>query len=214
MLLEKLEKQELISAPKWLTSNTLYLTIMGSMAYGVNNDDSDLDIYGFCAPPKNVVFPHTAGVIKGFGNQGEQFEQWQQHHIKSLDGKTEYDFAVYNIVKYFDLCMANNPNMLDSLFTPDNCVVHRTKVSDIVRENRRMFLHKGAWHKYKGYAFAQMKKIKGGANQSNEKRAANTEKFGYDVKFGYHVVRLIDRKSGRVGKECLRLCRSRWSPYH
>ena len=23
-----------------------------------------------------------------------------------------------------------------------------------------------------------------------------------------------DRKSGRVGKECLRLCRSRWSPYH
>ena len=23
-----------------------------------------------------------------------------------------------------------------------------------------------------------------------------------------------DRKSVRVGKECLRLCRSRWSPYH
>jgi hypothetical protein len=102
------------------------------------------------------VFPHTAGIISGFGSQGEVFEQWQEHHIKSPDGKKEYDFTVYNIVKYFQLCMQNNPNMLDSLFTPDNCVIHATPISKLVRDNRKMFLHKGSWHKYKGYAFSQM----------------------------------------------------------
>ena len=29
-----------------------------------------------------------------------------------------------------------------------------------------------------------------------------------------HATTSADRKSVRVGKECLRLCRSRWSPYH
>jgi predicted nucleotidyltransferase len=191
MIIKKLKAANLIDCPHWLPDNILYLTITGSMAYGVNTDDSDLDIVGFCAPERSVVFPHTAGIIKNFGNQGEQFDQWQMHHVKSEDGKKEYDFTVYSIVKYFDLCMANNPNMIDTLFTPENCVIHRTKVSDIVRENRKLFLHKGSWHKFKGYAFAQMKKIKGGANQSNPKRAEATAQFGYDVKFGYHVCRLM-----------------------
>ena len=29
-----------------------------------------------------------------------------------------------------------------------------------------------------------------------------------------NVILTADRKSVVVGKECLRLCRSRWSPYH
>ena len=34
--------------------------------------------------------------------------------------------------------------------------------------------------------------------------------YGRELGFGVSV----DRKERRVGKECLRLCRSRWSPYH
>lgn len=158
------------------------------MAYGVNNDESDLDVYGFCIPPKEIVFPHSAGFIQGFGEKPETFNVFDPHHIKSQDGRTSYDLAVYNIVRYFDLCMANNPNMIDSLFTADNLVIHRTKVSDMVRENRRMFLHKGAWHKYKGYAFTQMEKIKGGANKSNPKRAASTAEFGFMELLNQHSI--------------------------
>jgi predicted nucleotidyltransferase len=191
MIIQKLVDAGKLNCPKWLPDGTLYLTIMGSMAYAVNNDESDLDIYGFCAPPQEIIFPHTAGFIPGFGKKPEVFNVFDPHHIMSPDGRTSYDFGVYNIVRYFDLCMANNPNMIDSLFTADALVIHRTRVSDIVRENRRMFLHKGAWHKYKGYAFAQMQKIKGGANQSNPERAATTAEHGYDLKFAYHVVRLM-----------------------
>ncbi len=70
-----------------------------------------------------------------------------------------YDVQIYNIVKYFQLCMENNPNMIDSMFTPTNCVLHSTKVGNMVRERRRIFLHKGAWHTFKGYAYSQLHKM-------------------------------------------------------
>ena len=192
MLLDRLYKQNVIHPPKWLMPNCAYITIMGSQAYGVGNNDSDLDTYGFCLPPKEMVFPHLAGEIPGFGRQTAPFEQWQQHHVKDPSKEVEYDFVIYSIVKYFQLCMENNPNMIDSLFTPRNCVIHSTAISEMVRENRRMFLHKGAWAKFKGYAYAQMRKIRDKTSAQNEKRAASIAEHGYDLKFAYHIVRLLN----------------------
>ena len=191
MLLHDLQKHERIQPPSWLPNNCAYLTVMGSMAYAVSSDSSDMDVYGFCLPPKELVFPHLTGQIEGFGTQVQRFEQWQQHHIKAPDGVREYDFSVYSIVKYFQLVMQNNPNMIDSLFTARNLVLHSTTIAEMVRERRREFLHKGSWHKFKGYAYAQLGKIKSKSNHSNPKRAESIAKYGYDVKFAYHVVRLL-----------------------
>lgn len=187
-----LTRKGFIKPPKFVVSNTLYETIMGSVAYGVSNDTSDMDVYGFCIPPKEDVFPHLRGEIMGFGRQIQRFEQYQEHHIKDPSSQKEYDLTIYSIVKYFQLVMENNPNMIDSIFTPRRCVLHSTKVAEMVRDARKSFLHKGAWHKFKGYAYAQMSKIKNKTNSSNERRAEWIEKYGYDVKFAYHVVRLLD----------------------
>lgn len=192
MILDNLYKQNRIHPPKWLLHNTCYLTVIGSQAYGVTNDDSDLDVYGFCIPPKDLVFPHLAGEIPGFGKQIQRFDNWQEHHVQDPNKAVEYDFAVFSIVKYFQLCMENNPNVIDSLFTPRNCVIHSTAISEIVRENRRLFLHKGAWGKFKGYSYSQMAKIRTKSNASNPKRAASIEEHGYDLKFAYHIVRLLN----------------------
>jgi predicted nucleotidyltransferase len=162
---------------------------MGSDAYGVSSDSSDIDIYGFCVPQKHMLFPHLNVEVSGFGRQIQRFEVWQQHHVQA--NEKMYDFSIYGIVKYFQLLMDNNPNMIDSLFTPRRCVLHSTQIGEHVREHRRDFLHKGAWHRYKGYAYAQMSKISNKVNATNPKRAADIERFGYDVKFAYHVVRLL-----------------------
>jgi predicted nucleotidyltransferase len=159
----------------------------------VSGETSDVDVYGFCIPPKDIVFPHLAGEIPGFGTPRERFDRWQQHHVRPPDGReTTYDFQVFGVVRYFQLLMECNPNVIDSLFTPRRCVMHSTQVGEIVRENRKLFLHKGAWHKFRGYAYSQMHKIKGKVNASNPARAETIGKFGYDVKFAYHVVRLLD----------------------
>lgn len=193
MLLQKLRSAAVIHPPRWLVDNTIYLTQMGSVSYGVSGDSSDVDVYGCCVPPKDMVFPHLAGEILGLGRQKERFDQWQQHHVQPPDGReTTYDFQVFGIVRYFQLCMECNPNMIDSLFTPRRCVMHSTQIGEHMREHRKLFLHKGAWHKFRGYAYSQMHKIKGRVNASNPDREASIEKFGYDVKFAYHVVRLLD----------------------
>lgn len=188
-----LTQQGLIQPPKFLASNIHYETMMGSVAYGVSDDTSDLDIYGFCIPPKNVVFPHLNGEILGFGRQIKRFDQYQQHHINdpsARGGKGQsVDISIYNIVKYFQLCMENNPNMIDSLFTPLRCVLHTTEIGNMVRERRRIFLHKGSWHKFKGYAYSQLHKMS--SKNPTGKRKEIREQFGFDVKFAYHVVRLI-----------------------
>ena len=157
MLLQNLKKRGLIQPPPYLPDNTHYLTLMGSVAYGVSSSDSD--VYGFCIPPKDMVFPHLRGEVLGFGRQKERFEQWQQHHVKDESARKEYDFSIYNIVKFFHLCMENNPNMVDALFTPRRCVLHTTQIGERVREQRKLFLHKGSYHKFKGYAYAQMNAI-------------------------------------------------------
>ncbi|MCA8999043.1 MAG: nucleotidyltransferase domain-containing protein [Planctomycetaceae bacterium] len=193
MLLNDLYDRQLIHPPKWLPSNCHFLTMMGSMAYGVSSDSSDMDIYGWAIPPKEDVFPHLRGEIPGFGRQTNRFDQYQEHHIQdptALSGKgREYDFSIYSIVKYFHLCMENNPNMIDSLFVPQTAILHMTRIGELVRQQRRSFLHKGCWHKFKGYAYSQLHKMS--SKNPVGKRLELREKFGFDVKFGYHVVRLL-----------------------
>lgn len=158
MLLQRLKSKELVNCDDWLVDNVHYLTVMGSNAYGVSSDISDEDIYGFCIPKKKDIFPHLDGEIIGFGKKKERFEVWQQHHIKDEENRKEYDFQVFSIVKYFQLCMECNPNMIDSLFTPIRCVIHSTQVGNMVRQNRHLFLHKGAFHRFSGYAYSELHK--------------------------------------------------------
>ncbi len=159
----RLSRKGLCTPPKWLPDNVQYETWMGSTAYGVSQDNSDMDVYGFAIPPKTEVFPHLRGEILGFGHQKKRFNQYQEHHIFDKDAKAgkgqTWDITIYSIIKYFQLVMENNPNMIDSLYTPNDCVLHITQIGQMVRDNRALFLHKGSWHKFRGYAYSMLSRI-------------------------------------------------------
>lgn len=72
-----------ISPPTFVPTTVVYETMMGTIAYGVNTEQSDCDVYGVCIPPKLELFPHLAGEIPGFGAQKKRFEQFQHHHIQA-----------------------------------------------------------------------------------------------------------------------------------
>lgn len=186
-----MKQKGLISPPKWLPQNIHYEVITGSVSYAVSSDTSDMDIVGFCIPPKEDIFPHLRGEIVGFGTQQKRFDVWQEHHIMDKEARQEYDFSIYSIVKFFHLAMENNPNMVDILFTPQRCVLFCSPVAQIVRDNRKLFLTKNSYHKMRGYSYAQLHKIGTKSNSSNPKRQSSIEEHGYDVKFGYHVIRLL-----------------------
>ncbi len=189
-LLKRLTKAKLIHPPKFLLDNTTYLVKMGSIAYGVSTDTSDVDLYGYAVPPKVDVFPYSEGFVQGFGKQHKPFQQWQKHHVNDKSTGNEYDFSIFSIVKYFDLCMAGNPNMVDSLFVPRPCIIQSNAISEYVRENRKLFLHKQMVPKFLGYAFSQMSKIRTKKPEINSKRYKSVQKYGYDLKYAYHLVRL------------------------
>jgi len=157
-ILNDLYKKKLIHPPDFVISQLQYLAQIGSVSYGVSTDKSDIDLVGMCVPNKDMVFPHLAGEIQGFGKQKQWFKQWQMHHVQ--DNGKSYDMSVYNIVQFFDLCMANNPNMLDALFVPRRCVLYSTQLMEHIRSNRKVFLHAGAYHKFSGYAYSQLNKMK------------------------------------------------------
>jgi len=189
VILQKLQNKKLIHPPEFLLTNTAYLTIMGSQAYGVAKESSDTDIYGFCIPKKEDVFPHLRGEILDFGTQKQRFFCWQEHHIKDTDSEKEYDFQIYSIIRYFHLLMENNPNIIDSIFTPINCVIHSTQIGNLVRDNRKSFIHKGLFHKFRGYSLSQIHKMK--TKDPIGKRKEIRDQYGYDLKFATHVIRLL-----------------------
>ena len=144
------------SFPQWLQKQTHYEVCTGSIAYGCNTDASDFDVYGFCTPPKTDIFPHLDNKLHGFDSV-QPFGQWQLHHIKFQ--KKEYDFTIYSIVKYFKLLMDNNPNIIDSIYVPADCLLHCTPMAAHVRQNRDLFLSKKGFHKFTGYLHSQLAKL-------------------------------------------------------
>jgi len=254
-LFDKLCNEQLVTKyPAFLKANIHYECIMGSVAYGVSDDTSDMDVYGFAIPPRNVLFPYSHGYILGFDKKPIVFNQFQKHHIKDVHKRKEYDITIYNIVKFFRLCMENNPNIVDALFVPERCILHSTAVGNHVRDNRKIFLSKKVYHTFKGYAFSQLHKMRDkyakdfvehcttynidieaplkdilapiGQDQeavsrmlyivakieSNGKRSKRLKliaKHGYDTKFLYHLVRLVDECQQILEEKDLDLTRSR-----
>lgn len=193
--IQQLCKSGLINdAPAFLAGAVQYEVVMGSIAFGVSSDTSDFDVYGFAIPPKDDAFPHLRGEVPGFDACTPSFKHFQKHHIydaQALGGRGRtFDVTVYAMARYFQLLLENNPNIIDTLFVPRNCVLHSSPIGEMVRENRQLFLHKGCWPKFKGYAYNQLNKIRTKAPKG--KRKAMVDEFGYDVKFAYHVVRLIN----------------------
>lgn len=207
-IITRLQSKGLVNPPKWLPNNIAYLCQMGSVAYGVSNDNSDIDVYGYGIPMKEMLFKPLNMCIPGF-DKLENFEQWTEHGIKDKDSGKEYDFSVYNITKYFSLVMQNNPNMLDSLFVPRRCVLHSSPIGEYVRDNRHEFIHKGCYHKFSGYAYSQLHKMRIKIPKEDSKRYEDYQKHRYSTKFAYHLVRLLNECEQILTEGTLDLERSR-----
>ena len=194
-VIAKLEARGVVRPPPWLVSNLVFEGETGSVAYGcgVQKGDAgglDLDLVGVAIAPKQMVFPHLAGHIPGFGTPPPTFNHWQQHHVADAERRAEVDATVYGLVRFFELARENNPNIVDVLFTPRRCIRHTTGVWEHVREHRRRFIHKGCYHRFRDYAYSQLSKLRRGTTRASRKRQASIEAHGFDTKFAYHIVRL------------------------
>lgn len=185
-VIKKLYDKKLLNCFSWIPQNSIREVMMGSEAYGVSNNNSDIDVYAVIMPPKDNVFPWLSGWIPVFENSPKVFETLNIHHIK--DGDKEYDINGFSLPKYFNLLMGCNPNIIDSLFVPRRCVFHSTQLGELIREKRHIFLSKKAYHTFKGYAYSQLHAAKD--KKRIGKRVELIESYGVDTKSLYHLYRL------------------------
>lgn len=126
---------------KWFEKSIIFLTKHGSQAYGTNLPTSDTDYKGVCIPPKEYFY--------GFHQKFEQVEN-----------KGDPDLVIYDIRKFFELAAANNPNIIEILFTDQSDWVTHDLNWETIYEHRQAFLSKKVKHTFSGYAFSQLKRIK------------------------------------------------------
>ena len=125
----------------WLATNTIYLTVHGSHAYGTNRPDSDIDLRGIAIPP----LEYFLGVNDVF------------HQAEFSD---PYDCVIFDIRKFFKLAFDCNPNVLELLFTDKSCHIKTSSLFDEIASIRDSFLSKKVRFTFAGYAHSQLKRIR------------------------------------------------------
>jgi len=121
--------------------NLIFKCLSGSHAYGLNLETSDKDYRG--------VFSVDPLRYTDLQPPPEQINNDKQ------------DDVYYSVKRFFDLLRNSNPNILELLWMPDDCVETTSPQWNIIKENRTKFITKQAYKSVCGYAIAQIKKARG-----------------------------------------------------
>lgn len=120
----------------------ILLSLGGSMAYGTNNENSDIDVRG-------VMFEPVESLI-GLSN----FEQLERH-----DKEKDVDTVVYSFRKIVRLLMGNNPNCIEIISPQERNIIFANHIGKELIEKRHLFLSKKAGFTFGAYAKAQLARI-------------------------------------------------------
>lgn len=116
----------------------LFEVISGSKSFGLNTPTSDTDIKGVYYLPK------------------EQF--YGLNYIPQISNETN-DEVYYELGRFVELLLKNNPNILEILASPDDCILYKHPLLE--RLKLEDFLSKLCKDSFAGYAMTQIKKARG-----------------------------------------------------
>jgi len=127
---------------KYIKENNLILleAISGSIAYGLNLPTSDTDIRGIYICEQEDLF---------------------SDNYPSQINDEKNDIVFYELGRFLELVKSNNPNILELLNTPEDCIIFKHHLFDYILEHKDSFITKSCRNSFSGYGIAQIKKARG-----------------------------------------------------
>lgn len=116
----------------------VFEAVVGSKAYGLNTATSDTDIRGVFILPRNIFY--------------------SLEYTPQVANETN-DIVYYELRRFIELLSKNNPNILELLNLPEDCVLYKHPLMELVQQN--MFLSKLCEQSFANYAYTQIKKAYG-----------------------------------------------------
>ena len=120
-----------------LYERVIYRCVVGSRAFGLDDENSDTDRRGIYLPPADLHWS-LYGVPEQIENEATQEGYWE-------------------LQKFIIMALKANPNVLECLYTP--LVELATPIAQEILDNRKIFLSKLVYQTYSGYVASQFKKI-------------------------------------------------------
>jgi hypothetical protein len=120
-----------------VAGHTIYAAVVGSRAYGLATDASDLDLRGVYVAPTSAFWSLNKPPAHIEGPGHDQFS-WE-------------------VERFCELALKANPNLLEVLHSP--IVVTMTPLGEELLELRDAFLSQLVYQTYLGYTLSQFKKI-------------------------------------------------------
>jgi uncharacterized protein len=166
-----------------LYEHVIYRCVVGSRAYGLASDESDIDRRGVYLPPAEL--------------------HWSLYGVPEQLENPETEEVYWEIQKFLTLALKANPNVLECLYTP--LVEHATPLAEEMLAMRAAFLSKMVYQTYNGYVMSQFKKLQGDLRNKwkvKEKHVMHLIRLllaGVTVlREGYVPVRVEDEHRGRL----------------
>lgn len=115
----------------------IYRCVVGSRAYGLEENNSDLDLRGIYLPPADL--------------------QWSLLGAPEQLERQETQECYWELGKFLRLALRANPNVLECLYTP--LVEEASPLALELLAMRECFLTKQVYQTYNGYVMSQFKKL-------------------------------------------------------
>lgn len=134
-----------------------------------------------------AVFVEPASWALGLAPHLEHYvARSQPEGARSGPGDT--DLVAYTLRKYLRLAVKGNPTALLPLFAPPQDVLTTTELGDELRGLARSFLSREAARRFLGFMRGQRDRMVTGQDTPN--RPELVARYGYDVKYASHALRL------------------------
>jgi predicted nucleotidyltransferase len=157
----------------------LFIAIRGSQAYGTQLPTSDIDYAGVYIQSQEDIF--------GTG-------------YKEQINDDKNDTVFYEVRRFLELVASNNPTILELLNTPEDCIIYKDPLYDLILEQKELFLTKVCAKSFGGYAIQQIKKARGQDKKQNWEKEKITRKDILDFVYVIEGEQTIPWKS--------------WNSYH